>query len=217
MELSFLKKAVWPTYAAFAEIIKNSPELRTLTLSFAGPVLPHNVAFDPDEAWGPVPLAIPSLTKLVLRFCGQKYPMALVQHLDMPNVTHLVLDFNKKDYSDFIQTLAKPVKGRDQSLLQQVSHLKMTGLSFDLTCVEVLLSQLISLKSLNLQPSGRIDEIICDALLDPIGPTSVDSPEFFCPKLEEIATSLDDETAKALIIGRRNAGLPLKRIRYIIY
>jgi hypothetical protein len=65
LELSYLKKNVRPT---FAEIIRNSPELRTLTLSIARPVLA-----DPNQAWGSVPLAMPSLTK--------KYATALVQHL----------------------------------------------------------------------------------------------------------------------------------------
>ena len=216
LELSYLKKDVRPTYAAFAEIIKNSPELRTLTLSIAGPIVANDVAFDS------VPLAIPSLTELVLRLHDQEYATDLVQHLDIPNVTHLVLEFNEGDYSDFVQTLAKPVKGRDQSLLRQISHLEMSGLTFHLECVEVLLTQLISLKSLNLQPSGRLDEVICDALVNPwvlpIGPASVvDIPEIFCPKLEEITMRLDDESAKALITGRRDAGVPLKRIRNITY
>jgi hypothetical protein len=105
LELSYLTKER-PTYAAFAEIIKNSPELRTLTLSLAGPVLADNVPFDSDEAWGPVPLAIPSLTELVLQYHEPKYAVALVQHLDVPNVTHLVLDFDEEDYSGFVQTLA---------------------------------------------------------------------------------------------------------------
>lgn len=225
LELSYLTQEARPTYAAFAEIIKNSPELRGLTLSLAGPMLPDDVAFDSDEAWGPVPLAIPSLTKLVLQFHDPKYAAILVQHLYLPNVTHLVLNFDEEDYSGFVQTLANPVKGRSQSLLRQLSYLKISGLPCDITSVEILLSQLSSLQSLNLKLFGADEEVIYEKLVDPwslrIGPASsslthsprVDIPKVFCPKLEEITTvGLNGPSIKTLVIARRDAGAPLKRV-----
>jgi len=218
LEFSFLMDFERPTYAVFTEIIKNSPELRTLTLSSAGPVLPDGIAFDSDQAWGPVPLAIPSLIELVLQYHEPKYAAALVQHLDVPKVTHLLLDFDEEDYSEFVQTLAKPAKGRDQSLLWQISHLKVSGLPCDIASVESFLTQLLSLKSLNLKIFGPEEEAIYDKLLDPqarkwmSGPL-VDIPKIFCPKLEEITTTgLDGGSIKALIIARRDAGAPLKKV-----
>jgi len=222
LELSFLKNFERPSYTVFAEIIKNSPELHTLTLSRAGPVLPDGVAFDSDEAWGPVPLTIPSLTELVLQYHEPKYAAALVQHLDLPNVTHLLLDFDEEDYSGFVQTLAKPTKGRDQSLLWQISHLKVSGLPCDIASVESLLSQLVSLKSLNLKICGPEEEVIYDKLVNPQARTwmsgsLVDIPKKFCPKLEEITTTgLDGESIKALVIARRDAGVPLKKVHMAV-
>jgi hypothetical protein len=222
LELSFLMDFERPTYATFAEIIKNSPDLRTLTLSQGGPILPDGVAFDSGEAWGPVPLAIPSLTELVLQYHEPKYAAALVQHLNVPSVTHLLLDFDEEDYSGFVQTLAKPVKGRDQSLLQQINHLKISGLPCDIASVEALLSQLVSLQSLNLKIYGPEEEVIYDKLVNPQAPTTmsrgvVDLPKLFCPKLEEITTTgLDAKGMKALIIARRDAGAPLKRVHMAI-
>jgi hypothetical protein len=229
LELSYLTNDVRPTYAEFAEIIKNSPALRTLTLSLAGPLLPGGVAFDSDEAWGPVPLAIPSLTELVLQFHDPQYASALVEHLDLPNVTHLVLNFDEEDYSEFVHTLAKPAKTRDRSLLRQITHLKISGLPCDITSVEILLSELVSLTSLHLKLFGDEEEVIYDKLVDPwasrLGPAfcsttlspRIEIPKVFCPKLEEITTTgLNGKSVKALIIARRDAGVPLKRIHMAI-
>jgi hypothetical protein len=84
--------------------------------------------------------------------------------------------------------------------------------------VEVMLVELILLKSLYLQTCRGEDEMICDALIGgavPIGQAAVDPPTIYCPKLEEIASSLDEKRVKALIAGRQDAGVPLRRIRHI--
>ena len=229
LELSYLTMDVRPKYSTFAEIIRNSPELRTLTLSLAGPVLADGVAFDSDEGWGSTPLSIPSLTELVLQFHDPKYAAALVQHLDLPNLTHLCLNFDEEDYSGFVQTLARPLNGRSQSFLRKVTHLKISGLPCDIASVEILMSQLTSLKSLNLKLFGAEEETIYEKLVNPwayrIGPASssttssppVDIPKVFCPKLEEILTTgLSIKEMKALILARRDAGAPLKRIHIAI-
>ena len=219
--LSALKNDDRPSYAAFAEIIKNSPELKTLTSSMTGPLLSDDVSFDPRASWVPIPLPIPSLTRLMLQLYDQKYAIAFMQHLDLPNLTHLVLNLYQEDYSDFVKVLAKPAQGRG-SLLRKIIDLEITGLSLDLASVKVLLSELRSLICLNLQPSMSVAEVICDALVDPsvlaIGQASDDLPNIFCPNLEEITTChLDEKGAKALVAGRRDAGVPLKKIRNIIY
>lgn len=229
-ELSYLTKDVRPSYTTFAQIINNSPDLRTLTLSLAGPVLPDGVAFDSEEGWGRELLAIPSLKEFALQFHDPKYASALVQHLDLPNVSHLLLDFDEEDYSGFVQMLAKPVKGRTRSLLQHIFHLKISGLPCDLASVEVLLSQLTSLKTLNLNIFSEEEEAIYAKLVDPLAyryesandfyasfstpsMSLEELPKVFCPHIEEITTSgLDGEQLKTLIIARRDAGAPLKRI-----
>jgi hypothetical protein len=85
--------------------------------------------------------------------------------------------------------------------------------------VEVLLSQLVSLKSLNLKLYGSEEEVIYDKLVDPRALTAIspraDIPKVFCPKLEEITTmGLNGKNMKALIIARRDAGAPLKKDPY---
>ena len=231
-ELSYLTKDVRPSYATFVQIIDNSPNLHTLTLSLAGPVLPDGVPFDSEEGWGREPLAIPSLKEFALQFHDPSYASALVQHFDLPNVSHLVLNFDEEDYSGFVQTLAKPVKGRTRSLLQQILHLKISGLPCDVPSVEALLSQLTAVKTLNLKFFSEEEEAIYAKLIDPVAlrfeyvshnnfAPSFSSPlmpleelpKVFCPHLEEITTSgLEGKQLKALIIARRDAGAPLKKI-----
>ena len=196
LKLLHQKTDTRPTYAAFAEIINNSPELHALTLFNAGPVLANDIAFDSHAAWGPVPLSLPSLTRLGLKSHELHYATALVRHLDMPNLMHLDLNFDfDADYSYFVQALAKPVRGRGQSLLRTITHLTVVGLSFNSTNANIFLSELISLKSLCVQPLRAEDRFISNALTDPrgvaIGPGSVDPPGIFCPKLEEVALNLD--------------------------
>jgi hypothetical protein len=121
----------------------------------------------------------------------------------------------------FVRTLTQPAKGRDQSLLRQITHLKISGLR-DITSVEILLSHLTSLTSLNLSNIYFSEEwLIFDKLIDswakrPSSTTTsgplVDIPKVFCPKLEKISTKgLNSKSMKVLIIARRNAGAPLKR------
>jgi hypothetical protein len=85
--------------------------------------------------------------------------------------------------------------------------------------VEAILAELVLLKSLYFHISREKDEMICDALIGggaiPIRKASVDPPKVFCPQLEEITSSLDEERVKALIRWRREAGVPLRRVRHI--
>lgn len=227
LELSYLTKDVRPSYSTFAQIVKSSPELRTLTLTLAGPVLAGDVAFDSEEGWGRETLDIPSLREFALQFHDPPYASALIQHLNMPNVTHLVLDFDDGDYSDFVQTLAKPIKGQKQSLLQHITHLKISGLPCNIASVEVLLSQLTALQSLNLKLFSEEEEVIFAKLIEPSAETvgsaltipaapSTVLPKVFCPRLEELTTSVEADDLKSLIVSRRFAGAPLKRVNLVM-
>ena len=227
LELSYLTKDVRPSYSTFAQIVKNSPELHTLTLTLAGPVLANGVAFDSEEGWGRETLDIPSLREFALQFHDPPYASALIQHLNMPNVTNLVLDFEDGDYSDFVQTLAKPIKGQKQSILQHITHLEISGLPCNDASVEVLLSQLTVLQSLKLKLFGPEEEVIFAKLIEPRASTigsARDTPatpsevlrKVFCPKLEELTTSVETDDLKCLITSRREAGAPLKRVNLVI-
>lgn len=170
LELSFHAKDVRPSYDAFYKFIASSPNLHTLTLSLSGPVLPEGVEFDAERkegGWGPTLLAIPSLHEFAVQFHDPKYASALIQHLDMPNVNGLLLNFDEQDYTSFVRTLLKPVKGRTESLLQHVDHLKISGLPCDIAAAHAFLDQLSNLKSLNLKVVGVDEAVIFQKLIDP--------------------------------------------------
>ena len=170
LELSYHAKDVRPSYKTFKEIINNSPELHTLTLSLSGPALrnglPHDVDIE-EGGWGTTPLTILSLKELALQFHDSKYASALVNHLDVPNVTSLLLNFEEEDYSEFVAALLKPVKGRTKNLLTNIEHMKISGLPCNVYSAETLLGQLGNLKSLNIKVMGLEESIIFQKLVDP--------------------------------------------------
>ncbi|PPQ65841.1 hypothetical protein CVT26_000775 [Gymnopilus dilepis] len=172
LELSYHSKDVRPSYKAFVDIINSSPDLHTLILSLSGPALPEGVPFDADPeehegAWGPTPLTIPSLQELGLQFHDVQYASALVQHLDTPNLKSLLLNFEGEDYSSFVKTLVKPVKGRAESVLHYIENLKLSGLPCDMASAEAFLGQLVNLKSLNIKIMGHEEALIFQKLIDP--------------------------------------------------
>ncbi|KAF8158400.1 hypothetical protein B0H34DRAFT_789290 [Crassisporium funariophilum] len=227
LELSYHAKDVRPSYATFAQIIKNSPELHTLTLSLSGPALADDTPFDDEKAWGPVPLEIPSLKELGLQFHTPQYASALVQHLALPNVTSLALNFDEEDYSSFVHWLLQPVKDRTKSLLAGIEHLKISGLPCDVPSVEAMLDQLAGLKSFNLKCFGEEEAVFFDKLINPsAGRPSLTSPhppfatpylkalpKLFCPLLESMTTvSVTGAQVKLLVQTRKTLGAPIKKV-----
>ena len=98
-KLYFQHEDSHPSYETFTQIINNSPDLLTLCLAGAGPALRDNVPYDTDitdGGWGMTSLTIPSVVDLMLQFHDPKYASALAKHLDVPNVTALVLDFGER-------------------------------------------------------------------------------------------------------------------------
>lgn len=234
LELSFHAKDVRPSYATFAKMMNNSPDLQTLALSLSGPALPDNVTFDAeieDGGWGPDPLTISSLKEFSCAFHDIRYASALMRHLDMPNVTSLLLNFDEEDYSSFVPTLLTPVKDRTESLMSHIDHLKIAGLPCDVASVEAIYTQLTKLVSLNLKVVGAEEQVFFEKLVDPSfgRPTSGESssnaadsssasrlpalPSVFCPQLVNVTTnSVDGSLLRKLVEARKAAGVPLKRI-----
>ena len=170
LELSYHSKDVRPSYKTFTQIIENSPDLHTLTLSLSGPALANGLPYNTDleeGGWGKTPLTILSLKELALQFHDPKYASALVNHLDAPNVTSLLLNFEEEDYSEFVGALVKPVKGRAENILTHIEHMKISGLPCSVYSAEALLGQLGKLKSLNIKVVGPEENIIFQKLADP--------------------------------------------------
>jgi len=238
LELSYHSKDVRPSYSTFVQIVKNSPELKTITLSLSGPALPDNITFDAEDGWGPEPLTIPSVKDLALQFQDPRYASAIVQHFDLPAVRNLVLNFDEEDYSDFVRALIRPVKGQKEGLLQRIEHLKVSGLPCDVASVEALLSKLTQLKTLNLKVPGPEELVIYEKLMDPaacrpenapttappssspISPSAPTAlipldqlPKAFCPKLENLTTTnLEGHQLRPLLAARIKLGVPIKKL-----
>ncbi|KAF9527600.1 hypothetical protein CPB83DRAFT_856071 [Crepidotus variabilis] len=236
LELSYLTNDVRPTYSTFKKLMQNSPDLKELTLTAAGPALPEGVLFDSDEGWGPEPLTISSVEAFALQFHGVAYASALVQHLDFPNLTELMLDFEEQDYTNLVDKLAKPVRHRDESILRHLTKLKIRGLPCNAAAAEVMLSQLNNLKSLTLKtiagdermifqklirpaayrrpPPDSSVEMLCDPAPSELLKPEDQLPKMFCPALEEVTTVyVDSNDLKDLVAKRKELGTPLKRIR----
>lgn len=238
LELSFHAKDVRPSYATFEQIIKRSPELHTLTLSLSGPQLAPGVEFDADReegGWGVTPLTIASLHEFAIQFHDVAYASALVQHLDLPAVTGLLLNFDEEDYSDFVRALLRPVKGRTEGLLQHIDHLKIAGLPCSVACADLFLDQLANLKSLNIKLVGDEEDVLFEKLVDPTrtvpwhvragdnaegGPVAAAAaaagfklPAVFCAKLDTLTTNeADGARVQELVAARKAAGAPLARV-----
>lgn len=223
-ELAYHAHDVRPSYKTFLEILDNCPDLETLTLCLSGPALGTPLLADSDEEWGPHAHEIPSLKDLVLCYHPPPYATALMQHLDVPNVTQLALAFDEQDYSEFVvKALAKPIRGKTKSLLAQLEHMKISGLPLDNKAVEMLLDQLAGLLTLNINCSEEAEQAIFDkmgAQKDPLEAGSSAAPaeghasaKAYCPLLHTISTTgVDGARMKKFVEARRAAGVPLKKV-----
>ena len=224
-ELSFHSKDVRPSYATFTQIIKNSPELRTLSLALSGPFLPTGAQFDDEGQWGPEPFEISSVHHLTLQYDDPPSASALIQHFYFPNVRSLTLDFDSEDYTSFVRKLLVPVKGQSTSILPGLESLKISGLPCDITAIEAMLKQLTNLKVFELNCFGSEELLIFRKLIDPMagrkkkGETQNSAvaqtlPKIFCPLLETFTvSSVNDSKIKSLVMARKVAGAPLKTLR----
>lgn len=224
-ELSYHANDVRPSYATFIQIIKNSPDLRSLILSRSGPTLSTESLFDDEAQWGPEPLEIPSVRYLTLQFHEPQYASALIQHFYFPNLRGLTLNFDEEDYTSFVRKLLVPVKGRSKSILSGLEKLKISGLPCDIATVEAMLKQLTELKVLDLKCFGSEELVFFKKLIDPLARRKKQEdaqnkaiastlPKIFCPVLETLTISLvRDSQIKALVMARKAAGAPLKTLR----
>jgi hypothetical protein len=225
-ELSYHSKDVRPSYTTFTQIIKNSPELRSLSLALSGPFLPTGAQFDDEDQWGPEPFEIPSVHHLTLQYDDPLSAGALIQHFYFPNLRSLALDFDSEDYTSFVRKLLVPVKGRSKSILLGLENLKISGLPCDIATVEAMLKQLTNMKVFELNCFGSEELVIFRKLVDPMagrkkqGETQINAaiaqtlPKIFCPLLETFTvTSVSESRIKSLVMARKMAGVPLKTLR----
>ncbi|TFK40561.1 hypothetical protein BDQ12DRAFT_647608 [Crucibulum laeve] len=206
LELAYHAKNVRPSWETFTTMLKNNPELRVLSLCMSGPA-----GEGTDEEWGRDPLEIPSVKELVLCYHEPEYAVALVQHLDLPNLQALTLDYDEQDYNILGEQLCKPVRGKTKSLLAGLEHLKISGLPCSDQTADKVLEQLAELKSINLNCSGDEEMVYFNKLMKPS--SSAAGAKVYCPLLESLSTTgVEGAQIRAFVDSRIKAGHPVKKV-----
>lgn len=210
VELAYHAQDVRPSYATFKEIMNACPELRTLTLCLSGPSGSPNLAEDHKDRWPKEPIMIPSLRDLVLCYHDCQTVISLVEHLDVPNVLSLALDYDDEDYTEFVVELMRPAHGRSRSLLAGLEHVKIAGLPCGPDTVDKFYAQLAGLKTLNL----NAEDVYFEKLLKPGKTTELGSSVgIYCPQLHTVTlTGVDGKEIRELVEARKAAGHPLKKV-----
>lgn len=208
LELAYQPKNVRPSWADFARILEQSPDINTLTLCLSGP------AGLPTE-WPTDIIELPSLKNLVLAYHEPEYICALLQLISVPNVTSLALDFDDSDYSSLAHQLATAAPGKKKSLLAGLENLKISGLPCKTDAIHQIYGQLVNLQSLNLNCSF-LEDAFFDILTKPIpnsSTTQTTSTSLYCPNLVAITTNgIDGKTMRNFVEARRAAGAPIKKV-----
>ncbi|KAI0670795.1 hypothetical protein C8Q78DRAFT_1032001 [Trametes maxima] len=195
LELAYHARDVRPSFYDFARILRDSPDLRALSLCLSCPAEPPSEwpssglpaappaegTYDPDAA---APLVLPKLTDLVLAYLEPACVLALLPRLALPALASLTLDLEQEDYSALLAHLASPrslpppqpaplalrgpgVAGAPtRSLLAGLTSLEISSLPASEAAVRDAYRQLEALISLTLN-AGYLDSWWIDLLFPP--------------------------------------------------
>ncbi|KAJ3747298.1 hypothetical protein DFH05DRAFT_1540934 [Lentinula detonsa] len=208
LEIAYHAEDVRPSFQTFSNIIASSPELESLSLCLSGPA---GTAKD----WAHTPIDIPSVKSLTLCHHEPAYIEALLPLLHLPNVVELLLDYDSADYTEFALLLAKPLPGRTKSILSGLDHLKIGGLPSNRNARQLMLEQLVNLKSICLNCAGDEDEFF--ERLKELKPTPSESGPtqsvVFCPHLTTLMTTgVDGSAMRNFVEVRKQGGAPLSKV-----
>ncbi|KAG6827931.1 hypothetical protein H0H92_009909 [Tricholoma furcatifolium] len=203
LELTYHPEDVRPSYETFVQMMKASPNLRTLSLSQSGPQV-HDAE---NNNWGSSDniISIPSLTGFVFALHTSSYAIALLERLSLTNVDSLALDFSDEDFTEFANKLCEPMPGTSLSLLAGLRHLKISSLPCNKTVAKRMLMQLVNLKSFNINCSNYEEKEMFMLLLPQKTTTgsSASAQQFLCPSLESITTTaINGEDMRAFVKAR---------------
>ena len=120
IDLRNLENVVRPPYEVFAHILRRSPDLHTLTLCASGPA-------GDEEGWPTDVIELPSVRQHHLAKVPPSYASALLKRLVFPNLSILSLEFDRQDYSTFIEQLTSPPPKQRHSVCQNLVELKLSG------------------------------------------------------------------------------------------
>ncbi|KAJ4482169.1 hypothetical protein J3R30DRAFT_3286304 [Lentinula aciculospora] len=208
LELAYHADDVRPSFKTFSNILTSSPELETLSLSISGPA-------GTGKDWGITPIGIPSLKSLTLCHHEPAYIEALLPLLHLPNVVELLLNYDSNEYTDFALLLAQPLPGRTKSLLAGLDHLKIGTLPSKRDARQLMLEQLVNLKSICLNCVGDEEEFFTRLMELKATPSESGTTHsvVFCPHLNTLMTTgVDGTTMRKFVEARKQGGAPLSKV-----
>ncbi|KAJ4000408.1 hypothetical protein F5050DRAFT_1731399 [Lentinula boryana] len=210
LEIAYHAEDVRPSFQTFSNIITSSPELESLSLCLSGPA-------GTVKDWAQTPIDIPSVKSLTLCHHEPAYIESLLPLLHLPNVVELLLDYDSADYTEFALLLAKPLPGRTKSILSGLDHLKIGGLPSNRNARQLMLEQLVNLKSICLNCVGDEEEFF-ERLME-LKPSSSSSESgqtqsvVFCPHLTTLMTTgIDGSVMRNFVEVRKQGGAPLSKV-----
>ncbi|KDQ25914.1 hypothetical protein PLEOSDRAFT_1094155 [Pleurotus ostreatus PC15] len=111
LQLALHADKIRPPFTPFAAMLRDSPQLKTLSLHYSGP---KNSDGDPDHNWSPAidTIPLPNLTELTLVDLDPGYLCAIIEHLIAPSLSELTLElpqpddeYPERDYTSFIDLI----------------------------------------------------------------------------------------------------------------
>jgi len=228
LELAYHAKDVRPSFKDFARILRESPDIHTLSLCQSGPAggpvdwLASIVDQRSDHPSQEVPntpiatLSLPSLKSLVLAFLEPDYATSLIERLAIPNLTSFAIDLEDQSCDDFLKAITRPSPATGKSLLAGLEALKISGLPCeDQRVIADVYAATSNLKSLNINfaYSSEAWYTLLKATSTKTGSSSSSKDMPFLPRLEALTTSgLDGVQVRKLVQARKAMGLPIRRI-----
>jgi hypothetical protein len=186
-----------PSWVEFSTILRGSPRLTSLTLSWS-------VLTEPFTDWQDEPIELPSLEYLALSNEDCTDVPSLFRLLSMPNLKKLSLHLRGRepDNSEFIRQLATPPR----SVLSGLQHLKITNGPCDSSSINAMYEQLTNLESIYLD-SISTDRLFLTTLIESFSGT------LYCPNLTKITTrAIPGDEMRSFIAMRGMARIPVKRL-----
>ncbi|OCH86387.1 hypothetical protein OBBRIDRAFT_242419 [Obba rivulosa] len=237
-ELHYHAFDVRPSYRDFARILKDSPDLKVLSLVASGPAgTPvdwlESITEAAEEAAAAggsgkgkdiseAPIAapittlhLPSITDLSICYHEPEYILPLIERLALPNLTRLEMDFEDADFTDFINCLIAPHPVTGKPLVGGLEELCIKNLPCEKQAVADLYGAVPNLTSLNLSFYYLTEEwyhYLLDAPSSSGGSSALGN-NLFLPRLTELITSgLSGAQMRLLVESRRAKGAPLKHV-----
>ncbi|KAH9841549.1 uncharacterized protein C8Q71DRAFT_337009 [Rhodofomes roseus] len=224
LELAYHAKDVRPPFKDVARILRDSPEMGTLTICQSGPtggpaewlesmMDPNAMQTDSSEPQPDTTISLPSLKNLVIAFLEPEYAKNLVERLVLPNLKSLAIDLEEDDGTPLLQTLTRPSSTTGKSVLSGLQALKVAGVQCqEGTVIVDMYAALTNLVQLNLN-FGFVSDKWFDVLVAQWESVAGSGKDPLLPRLETLTTSgLSGKDVRKLIEARKAMNRPVKTV-----